>query len=193
MISALIFDCFGVLYVDAGLTFYQSEIANFDELRTDILDIDKRCDYGFISEDEHDQQVAKLTGLDKDFISQNIRSEHALNQQLLDYSQSFRPKFQLGMLSNVGRGGMEAFFTEKQQAEYFDCVVLSSDVGMIKPSRDIFTHMAAEMGLKPEQCVMIDDRQENVDGARAAGMQAIRYDNFDKFRSELDEMLKANN
>ena len=175
MIKAIIFDCFGVLYVDPGLYFYEKEVENFESLKQDLFDIDKQCDRGLIDEVEHDQAIAELTGLDYDFIHANIRGEHTLNDELLQYSQRLRPKYRIGMLSNVGRGGMRSFFSDEQCQRYFDAVILSSDVGVVKPSPEIFSITADRLGVKVEECIMIDDRQDNVEGARAAGMNAVLY------------------
>ena len=102
MIRAVIFDCFGVLYADPGKIFYENEISNYDELRSSISDIDKQFDYGFITAQEHAEAVTELSGLDSDFILKNVRGAHVLNKKLLDFSQTLRPQFLLGMLSNIG-------------------------------------------------------------------------------------------
>ena len=46
---------------------------------------------------------------------------------------------------------------------------------MMKPSREIFDAVAAEIGLPPAEILFVDDSQKNVDGARAAGWQAALY------------------
>ena len=52
---------------------------------------------------------------------------------------------------------------------------LSYQMKMMKPSREIFDAAAAEIGLPPEEILFVDDSQKNVDGARAAGWQAVLY------------------
>lgn len=52
---------------------------------------------------------------------------------------------------------------------------ISSRMKMMKPSREIFEAAAAEIGLPPEKILFVDDSQRNVDGARAAGWQAVLY------------------
>ncbi|WP_157246188.1 HAD family hydrolase [Nonomuraea typhae] len=59
---------------------------------------------------------------------------------------------------------------------YFaDAVVSSAKVGVAKPDRRIYEIGAELAGVAPERCVFIDDRLENVEGARALGMTGIHY------------------
>ena len=57
--------------------------------------------------------------------------------------------------------------------ELFDVVVDSSFVGMRKPNPAIYRHTADLLGVRPERCVMLDDAEGNILGARNAGMTAI--------------------
>lgn len=52
---------------------------------------------------------------------------------------------------------------------------ISSRMKMLKPSREIFDAAAAEIGLPPAEILFVDDSPTNVDGALAAGWQAVYY------------------
>lgn len=52
---------------------------------------------------------------------------------------------------------------------------ISSRMKLLKPSREIFDAAAAEIGLPPSEILFVDDSQKNVDGALAAGWQAVLY------------------
>ena len=60
-------------------------------------------------------------------------------------------------------------------ADHFDTVVGSADIGVCKPDAAAFTTAAARLGVPPERCLMVDDLVDNVEGARAAGMQAVQF------------------
>ena len=51
----------------------------------------------------------------------------------------------------------------------------SSEVTHGKPAPDLFLHAAAQMGVAPERCVVIEDSRFGVQAARAAGMHAFGY------------------
>ena len=57
----------------------------------------------------------------------------------------------------------------------FDTVVLSGEVGMRKPEKEIFLHAAETLGLDPAECVFIDDMEANVAAAQACGMTGVRH------------------
>lgn len=49
----------------------------------------------------------------------------------------------------------------------------SHEIGLRKPSRESFHHVARAMGVEPGRILFLDDTRENVAGARAAGLQAV--------------------
>ncbi len=58
---------------------------------------------------------------------------------------------------------------------YFDRLVLSYEVGQIKPSSAFYQACAEAAGAEPGDCAFIDDLAENVEGARSAGLLGVLY------------------
>jgi putative hydrolase of the HAD superfamily len=58
----------------------------------------------------------------------------------------------------------------------FDVRVYSCEIGIAKPTPQIFLHSARVLEVQAEDCLFLDDRQNNVEGARQAGMQAVRFE-----------------
>lgn len=74
--------------------------------------------------------------------------------------------------------------------DMFDAVVISGEVGMRKPERRMFTHVARLLDLPTSACVLVDDLPWNVDGARAAGMAAVLHSgDVDATAEELEALL----
>ncbi|MGQ0616904.1 MAG: HAD-IA family hydrolase [Acidimicrobiia bacterium] len=69
----------------------------------------------------------------------------------------------------------------------FDVVFNSARLGMAKPDPAAFTHVAGLLGTSPVRCLFVDDRADNVAGARAAGMRAVRYASAGELRSLLEK------
>ena len=62
-----------------------------------------------------------------------------------------------------------------REAVFFDQfrdIVVSGEESLLKPGREIYDRALARFGLAPGEALFVDDRQANVDGARAAGMHA---------------------
>lgn len=60
-------------------------------------------------------------------------------------------------------------------AELFDGVVLSGEVGMRKPTPEIYALGAERAGLAPEECVFVDDMPVNLDVPAQLGMAAVHH------------------
>jgi len=91
-----------------------------------------------------------------------------------------------GLISNswgAGRYDREAF------PEMFDAVVISGEVGLHKPEREIFELGAERAGLPPSECVFVDDLRENCEGAEAVGMTAVLHRGSDTTLPRLEELL----
>jgi 2-haloacid dehalogenase len=90
--------------------------------------------------------------------------------------------------------GLTNFSTEKlplcrRRFDFFEAfagIVVSGEIGMVKPDRAIYDHLVETYGLTPSRCLFIDDNQDNVTGAREAGWQAARYVSSDQLRRELE-------
>ncbi len=72
-------------------------------------------------------------------------------------------------------------------AEVFGVTVVSGREGVSKPDPAIFALLCARAGVAPADCVFIDDAPHNVDGARAAGMDAIHFTGAAALRAALAE------
>ncbi len=69
--------------------------------------------------------------------------------------------------------------------ESFLDVVVSGDEKMVKPDPRIYELLLKRNGLKAEDCVFVDDSLVNVEGARAVGLQAIRFQSPEALEREL--------
>lgn len=173
MIRAVIFDCFGVLYVPIGKDYYRSHIPNFETHRAALDDLTAQANYGLISQQELADQVAVLAGLPAAEVRANIMGKLVRNQALLDFSQSLRPKYKVGLLSNISSATMDDYFTRAERQQLFDSVVLSSDVGMVKPHPEIFELTAQRLGVDTSECIFIDDNAANCAAAPHSNLSIV--------------------
>ncbi len=69
--------------------------------------------------------------------------------------------------------------------------VVSGFVKMVKPNADIYEYLLSEYGLAAGECVFVDDREENVETARALGMKGIVFQGYEQACSELDGLVSS--
>ena len=80
------------------------------------------------------------------------------------------------------------YFPRHFDLSVFDGIVVSADVHLIKPHKEIYLYLLEKYGLNPQECLFIDDREDNVQGAKAVGMQSIRFENdFAAVKDFLDK------
>lgn len=72
-----------------------------------------------------------------------------------------------------------------QTRDYFDGIVTSFEEGTCKPDPELFRTVLRRYHLNGDETLMIDDSAANCEGARKAGMQAIRIDNSSEDASML--------
>jgi putative hydrolase of the HAD superfamily len=73
--------------------------------------------------------------------------------------------------------------------DLFDVVVISAEVGLHKPQPEIYRLAAEQLGMKPEDCVFVDDLRENCAGAEAVGMTAVLHRDTAETIAQLEELL----
>lgn len=71
---------------------------------------------------------------------------------------------------------------------FFDRYVLSYELKLLKPDPAIYLAAARMAGTSPQECVFIDDMEENVDGAVAVGFSGIHYTPATDLAAELKKL-----
>lgn len=92
------------------------------------------------------------------------------------------------LLSNESRELMAYRIPKFGLTGLFDAFLVSAYIGLRKPERAFFQCALDVSQCRPEQCVFIDDREENVSAARALGIHAIRLETPQQAISELEQL-----
>ena len=74
--------------------------------------------------------------------------------------------------------------------QLMDGYVISSEEHLVKPEAEIYHRLYEKFGLKPEECIFADDKQENIEGALRTGMRGIVFENAAQYERELRRMLR---
>lgn len=67
------------------------------------------------------------------------------------------------------------YFPRYYSLDFFDGIVVSSDIHIVKPDIRIYEYLLETYHLKAEECLFIDDRADNIEGAQRVGMQAEQF------------------
>ena len=74
-------------------------------------------------------------------------------------------------------------------AELFDGVVISGEVGIRKPTPEIYTLGAQRIGVDPPRCVFVDDLRFNLPPAAELGMATVLHKDSERTIAELERLL----
>ncbi|MCD2192047.1 HAD family phosphatase [Actinomycetospora endophytica] len=111
------------------------------------------------------------------------------NTELIEWARELRPRHRTGILSNSFVGARE----REQQAYGFgdlvDVLVYSHEAGVAKPDPRAYATVCRQLGVRPDQAVLLDDVDANLDGARSAGMLAVGYRTNAQAITELRDLL----
>lgn len=185
MIKAIIFDCFGVLVTDALDTIVSNLRTTDPAVVEQIVSTFTAANKGIISTETSRRTISGLLGLTMEEYVEKIRQGEVKNHELLGYILELRKQYKVGLLSNIGPQSLEARFSTADQVKYFDAVVASGVVGYAKPEAEAYGITADRLGARFDECVMIDDRQDYIDGATAVGMDGILYTSFADLKMQL--------
>lgn len=139
----------------------------------DAIGFRSKCDLPEITERLlHRLEIAphQVTELLADFSAHWVR-----NEELVEFLSSLVPASRLAIIGNIPSSGRFAFETVLHLDDIFDAMFLSGELGIDKPDRRIYEIACVEMDVTPDQAIFVDDRVENVEGARAVGIRAHQH------------------
>jgi putative hydrolase of the HAD superfamily len=189
---------------DYGMVLSTPQVASAHQRLIDVFavsaDVFDRCywasrhayDQGRYTGQEYWDKVAadagvSLTGRQTQaLIEADIEMWSGINPAMLEWARSVGQEgFRTGILSNIGFELASALERQYTWIKEFPYTIWSCRVGAAKPEAEIFQHAQAKLGVEPETILFIDDRPENIDGARRAGFRAILFKNMDDLEREL--------
>lgn len=88
-------------------------------------------------------------------------------------------------LSNYSKKAYDECGESLAFMEYMDGGIVSFKVGKTKPDPEMYKLFLKEYALKPEECIFVDDTEENVDIAKELGFNGVVYISYEDLRSKL--------
>jgi putative hydrolase of the HAD superfamily len=89
------------------------------------------------------------------------------------------------ILSNMGDSVLANIEREFDWLSRFDVLVWSFQHKMAKPEPAIYQLTLERLGTAPEETLFIDDKQANIDAARALGISGVQFSTVEKLRDDL--------
>lgn len=152
-------------------------------------------DRGVMDEEEVIEKMIEESPKYKDAIRKFFDDGKELLVEAFDYSEKWIDDmksrgYRVYLLSNYPR----SYFllhseTRMKFVKNVDGRVVSAFVKSVKPEHEIYKILLDTYNLNPNECVFIDDREDNVEGAVKAGMHGIVFKNFEDANQKLESLL----
>lgn len=168
-----------------GMTYRQLEKVIFES------ESSQKASTGEIPEEAHWQAVAealRLPRLEADKVTAEFFAGDRTDQTWLNYLRGVRPACKVCLISNAW-SGLRAWITKQGFADAFDHMVVSAEVGLMKPDPRIYRLALEELSASPAESVFIDDVLANVAAARLVGMAGIHFTQPVQALDELKQLL----
>jgi HAD superfamily hydrolase (TIGR01509 family) len=147
---------------------------------------------GRITPEEFATSISAISGLKipyPEFVEawKDIFWLNASVAELIEVLKSRGYPLLLGSNTNV----LHAAYYRRQHArtiDLFDHLIFSYEVGCLKPDARFYLAAAAAANLLPASCIFIDDVEENVEGARKAGLTGLLYTDTPSLLGDLSRL-----
>jgi len=199
-IKTVIFDMGGVLLRTADASSREAIAKRFGVSRRELeafvfsSESSIQSEQGGLTDVEHWHNVMRHFGQPLDdylTLYDEYFTGDFIDQRLLDFAASLKPTYKLGLLSNAWDNARTLLSQRFDFLDRFDVSIFSYEVKTRKPDPGIYKTMLERIDTLPEQALFIDDVQENVDGARAVGMHALRFTGTEEIINAINALLDS--
>jgi epoxide hydrolase-like predicted phosphatase len=146
-----------------------------------------KLETGELDEDEFEPRFAEILGVKPQGLIERIFAGAGPDEAMLSAVQHARKRgVRTGLISNSW--GTRRYDRELLSRLFYG-IVISGEVGIRKPSPEIYELAAESVGLPPSACVFVDDLPFNLKPAAALGMATVHHAASEQTISELEELL----
>lgn len=119
-------------------------------------------------------------------IEQDVLLWATVNPIMLDWLTRVQAAgFKTAILSNMGEDLLAHMRKHFCWFDGFHHLTWSCELDMIKPEAAIYEHTLQKLGVPPDEALFLDDKIENVEGARAIGLHALLFRDPETLEADL--------
>ena len=189
MYKVVIFDFFGVFCPDITMDWFKQAVLDYESKLADLQAICTRSDYGKISRADFFKEVSILAGVSIESMQEGVEAQVIINTELVAFVEQLRQSgYKIACLSNGTHEWTLRVISDHGLGRLFDEITLSGDLGLVKPSPEIYLQTIAKFNINPGEAVFVDDRQINVDAAKRLGMGGLLFTDTVTFIKEFEDL-----
>ncbi len=141
----------------------------------------KECNVRF------DDTMLENLAVEKIRIQARLTNIVSLFDGAIELLEELQWRIKIALATMSSRKVVDKLLSEKRIGGYFDVVVTADEIVKPKPDPEVFLVSATKLGVKPEDCVVVEDSVFGVRAAKAAEMKCIAVSSGAYSREELQE------
>lgn len=198
MIKRIFFDLDGVLTTYKTGSFTTSKYFA-EKLGVDFQDVfeykkqfDKDTDSGKISEFDVWKKTCERFGIEfnKEYLYEAFSST-PIDERMIQYAIQLKDKYEVGIITDNSIERANIISEKNSWSDIFDIIVISEDVKCTKEGVEIFNIATQRANVNPEECIFIDNKQENIDVAAKAGLMGVYFDDAIRDYEKLRDVVES--
>jgi len=144
---------------------------------------------GKIPEDVFIDQMLKVIDnkIDAETFLKYYSDIFTVNEEVVSLLPKLKKNYKLFLLSNTDSIHQKYGWKKYEFLKYFDKLILSHEVGAVKPEEKIYRAVEAASSLPSEEHFFIDDIREYVDAAKNIGWTAVQFMGYEKLLEDLKD------
>lgn len=157
-------------------TLFSQEIKHISEVTKmpEWLEYDR----GTCTNEQMVDRICKLKpALDREkfliFLDQHKDYMSTIKTGLEMFEMAKQCGYRIYILSNMPVSVFNALYAKYDFFKQVDGMVISGDIKLVKPEAAIYQTLLAKYQLKPEECLFLDDKEENIEAGKALGIDGI--------------------
>ena len=115
-----------------------------------------------------------------------------IDGKMIDYIKALRKDHLIGMITDNKADRIKAVVENTVLKGLFDVIIISAEVHGRKSEKRIFEEALRQAGLKPSECVFIDNTASNLEKPLEMGFHTVFFDDEKRDYSELDRLIGRN-
>lgn len=109
-------------------------------------------------------------------------TNHCCFPESLKILRKLKKNYKLGLLTNTDCHNFIRIHKKYKLDSYFDVILASYDIGLIKPDPKIFELMLVKLGVTKKDAIMVgDSMKDDIEGAKKVGINGILIDRKGKY------------
>lgn len=184
MRKAIIFDFFGVISSEVAQRWFKKNLPHEDlsDLQQNVM---LPGDLGNKTLEELYDELGSRIQRDPPTIAREFKQLVTINAELVTYIKELKSTHKIGLCSNAFGSFIRPILESNNLIELFDTIIISSEVHLAKPDKEIYLLTSSRLGVEVGECVFIDDNQNNVKAATALGMEGILFTSNEALKARL--------